>query len=258
MGCPSSEPIVSVLAQTLRRRVARRRLRWSLADRRVPVSACWGFDRGLPIDRHYIESFLARFAPQEGYACGDLHGRVLEVGDRQYVDRFATVAERPGPGVVHHVDVLHENAANTAATVVGDVTDSDTLPAGAFDCIVATQVLCVIWEVRAALENLHRALKPGGVLLLTAPGITSALRPDRDHWGDWWRFTSSSLRRLLEDAFPGGRVQVEGYGNLQSATFFLHGLAAGDLSVQELDLRDPDYEVTIAGRAVKARGAGRP
>lgn len=240
------------------RRVARRRLRWGLADRRVPASSHWGFDRGQPIDRHYIESFLARFTAQDRYAGGDLQGRVLEVGDRRYIDRFATVADAPGPGVVHHVDILHENAANPEATIVGDVSDPETLPDGAFDCIVATQVLCVVWDVQAALANLHRALRPGGVLLLTVPGITPALTPDRDHWGDWWRFTSSSLRRLLEQAFPGGQVHTEGYGNLQAATFFLHGLTAGDLSAQELDLRDPNYEVTVAGRAVKDDGTSSP
>lgn len=244
------------VVQMLRRRVTRRQLRWGLADRRAPVSACWGFDRGVPVDRHYIESFLARFAAQGDYAAGDLQGRVLEVGDRRYVDRFAKLAERPEPGFVHRVDVLHANAAPAGATIVGDLADAHTLPEATFDCIVATQVLCVIWEVQAALENLNRALKPGGVLLLTVPGITSALTPDRDHWGDWWRFTSSSLRRLLEDAFPGGRVHVEAYGNLQSATFFLHGLVAGDLSAQELDLRDPDYEVTIAARVVKGSDGG--
>jgi SAM-dependent methyltransferase len=243
---------VSAAAHLLRRGLGERRLRWGLGDRRRPVSTNSGFDRGVPIDRHYIESFLARFAPQDGYATGDLQGRMLEIGDRRYADRFGSFAEQPGPGVVHRVDVLHENAANTSATIVGDVTDPGTLPADAFDCIIATQVLCVIWDVPTALANLHRALKPGGVLLVTVPGITAALRPDRDHWGDWWRFTSSSLRRLLDDAFTGGHVHVEAYGNLQSATFFLHGLAAGDLSRQELDLRDPDYEVTVAGRAVKA------
>lgn len=247
---------MSAAVHTVRRRLARRRLRWELADRRAPISEHWGYDRGRPVDRHYIEAFLARFAPQDGYATGDLHGRVLEIGDRRYVDRFARLGDCPGPGVAHQVDVLHENAANADATIVGDVTAPGALPADAFDCIIATQVLCVIWDVPLALANLHRALKPGGVLLVTVPGITRALLPDRDNWGDWWRFTSGSLRRLLEDAFPGGRVHTEAYGNLQSATFFLHGLAAEDLSPQELDLRDPNYEVTIAGRAVKAPQEG--
>jgi hypothetical protein len=47
-------------------------------------------------------------------------------------------------------------------------------------------------------------------------------------------------------------VEVDSYGNLQSATFFLHGLSADDLSRHELDLHDPDFEVTIAARAIKA------
>src|SRR5258708_1276969 len=36
-----------------------------------PISTSFGFDRGTPIDRYYIENFLGRNA-------GDIRGRVLE------------------------------------------------------------------------------------------------------------------------------------------------------------------------------------
>lgn len=217
-----------------------RRVRMGSLRRMRPFSDSYGFERGLPIDRYYIEDFLTRIGEQQGYSGGVLQGRVLEIGGREYVDRF---------GRADQVDVLHENAANPAATIVGDLTVESTLPAGVFDCILCTQTLHVIYDFRAALQSLHRGLKPGGTLLATIPGITPGCRPDRDLWGDWWRFTSSSARRVFEETFPAEEIHVEAYGNLLSATAFLYGLAAHELKPEELRLRDPDFEVTIAIRA---------
>jgi hypothetical protein len=47
-------------------------------------------------------------------------------------------------------------------------------------------------------------------------------------------------------------VTVTSYGNVLAATAFLQGLAAEELHPEELDYRDPDYEVLISVRAVKA------
>jgi len=47
----------------------------------TPLSRGFGSDRGRPIDRHYIEGFLARHAT-------DVRGRVLEFGDDAYTRRF--------------------------------------------------------------------------------------------------------------------------------------------------------------------------
>jgi SAM-dependent methyltransferase len=228
--------------------------RFGSLRRLTPVSSVYGFDRGLPIDRYYIEAFLARQVPSPGYSGGALHGRVLEVGGREYVDQFATFAAEPAPGHVHRVDVLHANAANPEATIVGSLTDLDALPEHAFDCIVCTQTLHVIYDARAVLRTLHRGLRPGGTLLLTAPGITRSCLPDRDAWGDWWRFTARSLARLLGEVFDAADVEVEAYGNVLSATAFLYGFAAEELKPAELELRDPDFEVILAARARKAVG----
>lgn len=224
--------------------------RRNVGRRSTPVSSEWGFDRGLPVDRYYIARFLERFAAADGYTGGVICGRILEIGGRTYADAYRPTSGEPAART--RVDVLHENDANPDATIVGDLADPRTLPADTFDCIICTQVLPVIWDVPAALRALHAALRPGGTLLATVPGITRALTPDRDNWGDWWRFTSLSARRLAEEAFPGGDVHVEAYGNLLSATLFLHGFAAHELSAAELDLRDPDYEVIVAVRARKA------
>lgn len=218
--------------------------RAGLGFRTVPVSREYGFDRGTPVDRHYIDDFLGRFAPVGGYAEGRIGGAVLEIGGRAYADRFAGGAPR--------VDVLHADASNPEATIVGDLTQPGVLAADTYDCAICTQTLQVIWDVPAALAQLHAALRPGGVLLITVPGISAAVTPDRDYWGDWWRFTSGSMRRLAQEAFPGGDVHVEAYGNVLAATCFLHGIAAEELASGELDLRDPAYEVVVGVRATRA------
>ena len=126
------------------------------------------------------------------------------------------------------------------------------IPSSAFDCVILTQTLQVIYDTRSTLANLSRILRPGGVALVTFPGIGKISREDMDQWGYCWSFTSYSARLLFEEAFPGGDLAVRAYGNVLSATAFLHGLAAEELRPGELDHLDKDYELLIAVRAQKA------
>ena len=213
-------------------------VRFGSLRRLTPVSRKFGWDRGgLPVDRYYIEHFLARHA-------ADIAGHALEIRDDAYLRKFG------GPRVTR-IDVLHPTAGNEKATIVADLTAADQIPNDTFDCIVLTQVLPFIPDVQAAVHTLHRILRPGGVVLATVPGISQIVRYDMDRWGDYWRFTSLSARRLFECGFPGGEVTIETCGNVLAATAFLQGLSSRDLRPDELDYRDPDYEVVITIRAVK-------
>ncbi len=250
------QTVKRLLPEPLRRplREARRRWRarllplWRVRSfdrlRRVtPLSRDWGYDRGQPIDRYYIERFLAKHG-------SDVRGRVLEIVDATYTRRF-------GDGRVTRSDVLDLNPANPAATIVDDLAVGDHIPSGAFDCIICTQTLLLIYDVRAAVRTLQRALRPGGVVLATVPGVAHQIcRYDMDRWGDYWRFTSRSIRRLFEEAFPMERVEVTVAGNVLAATAFLHGLAAEELTKGELEYVDPDYELSLCVRAVKPERSG--
>ena len=204
----------------------------------TPVSRRFGWDRGgLPVDRYFIERFLRQHE-------ADIAGHVLEVRDDAYTRKF-------GGTRVTRVDILHPTRDNPKATIVADLTSADHLAGDVFDCIVLTQVLPFIPDVQAAVRTLHRILRPGGVVLATVPGISQIVRYDMDRWGDYWRFTSLSARRLFECGFPGGDVRVDARGNVLAATAFLQGLSSRDLKPEELDYPDPDYEVLITVRAVK-------
>jgi SAM-dependent methyltransferase len=200
-----------------------------------PVSRLFGTDRGTPIDRYYIESFLR--ANQER-----IRGRVLEVGDPTYTRQF-------GGDRVTQSDVLHAVAGNRKATIVGNLETGEGIPRGTFDCVILTQVLPFLFDVRGAIRNAHAALAPAGTLLVTVPGISQISRYDMDRWGDFWRFTSLSARRLFEEVFSPSDVVVETFGNVLIATAFLHGMALHEVTRQELDYRDIDYEVIVTVRA---------
>lgn len=75
-----------------------------------PVSDAWGLDRGTPIDRYYIASFLE-------FQAGDIRGRCLEVRDTAYTDRFGDD--------VRARDVIDIDPANPRTTFVTDLAHAD-------------------------------------------------------------------------------------------------------------------------------------
>jgi SAM-dependent methyltransferase len=218
------------LVQALVRR--RTQVRFDDLTRTAPVSRELGWERGTPIDRAYIEQFLAGHAAR-------LRGRVLELGEARYAPRFARAATST---TVLHVEPGHG--------LVGDLTQLATLPAGAFDAVICTQVLGVIYDVAAAVAGLHHLLAPGGCALVTVSGIAQISRHDADRWGDYWRFTDASLRRVFA---PFADAAIESRGNVATAVAFLQGIAVEDLPDRGvLATHDRDYPVTLGVVAVKA------
>ena len=201
-----------------------------------PVSRTFGFDRGKPVDRWYIERFLAERR-------ADVRGAVLEVAEDTYTQWY-------GDAEVTQSDVLHHTGTDVS-TIVGDLTTGEGLPTAAYDCFICTQTLPFIYKVHAAVRGMHKVLKPGGIVLATVPGMSQISREDKRDWGDWWRFTSQGTRRLFEETFDD--VQVAAHGNVLSAAAFLYGYAAEELSEQELAHRDDDYELVITVRATCRR-----
>jgi SAM-dependent methyltransferase len=204
--------------------------------RTTPVSDRWGWDRGTPIDRHYIDAFLEEHR-------GDIRGRVLEVRDSRYTERF-------GSGVTQ-ADVLDIDESNADATIVADLTATAELPAGLFDCFILAQTLQYIFDLEAAIRGAHRVLRPGGVVLATVPAVSRIAR-SAGIGGDYWRFTGASCRRLFSGAFGEENVAVRSFGNALTGAGFLMGLSVEDLSPEQLRLADEFFPVLIAVRASKA------
>jgi SAM-dependent methyltransferase len=224
-------------ATTVRRTVQRmnrslpgRRVRWGNVARRAPFSTHYGWDRGLPVDRHYIERFLAANQAR-------IRGSVLEVQSAVYAARF---------GQPTSVTVLDIDPANANADLIADLNEPGSLPADAFDCVILTQVLQYTEPVEA-LRNIGQSLRPDGCALITVPTLSpiDPVASDRDRW----RWTP----RGLADAVHAAELDatVEGPGDALAAVAFMLGLA-----IEEVPARRPrrqDVRFPIVACAVVER-----
>jgi SAM-dependent methyltransferase len=222
-------------------REARRARRWRRPRRlgelrRTTPFGTWGESRGGPIDRYYVDRYLEAHA-------ADIRGRVLEVTGDEYATAFGTGVER--------VDILDIEDDNPRASFVADIANAPNVPDDAFDCVLVTQLLPFVWDVRGAFRTSHRVLRSGGVLLVTTPGICRIAPVEAELYGHWWNFTSMSAARLAAEQFGEENVEVTTYGNVLAAAAYLFGLGLHDLAPEELAHRDPAFQVTIGVRAVK-------
>ncbi|MDQ3535825.1 MAG: methyltransferase, partial [Bacteroidota bacterium] len=112
------------------------------------------------------------------------------------------------------------------------------------------QTLLLIYDVKEAIAHAHRILKPGGVLLVTIPGITQM---DYKALGNiwYWSFSEASATKLFQEVFSPDKINVGKHGNVLIASSLLYGISAKELTKEELDYTDPDYQVIITIRAVK-------
>jgi len=62
-----------------------------------------------------------------------------------------------------------------------------------YDIILCLNVLEHVYDFQTAVDNLHRALKKDGTLVVAVPFAF----PLHDEPGDYWRFTEHSLQKIL-------------------------------------------------------------
>jgi len=196
----------------------------------IPVSESWGERGGSPIDGYYIDKFLRASSKY-------IRGITLESGNDLYA--FGYGKENVIKGGIFKIP------AESGAV---DVELPPDIPRGGCECIIITRTLEFMYDSSRAIETLYGILKPGGVILAAVPGM----RPPSGGKSDWyWNFTSLSARRLFEQVFPPGNVNVKCFGNPLAAVSIIHGLSAEDLKPEELDYSDERYELIIGIRAFK-------
>jgi len=196
-----------------------------------PVSRVFGFDRGLPIDRFYIEEFLKTNGDK-------IHGVVLEISESVYTNKFGVGIERS--------EVIDYSQSNPNATLIGDLTCFEKLPINFADCFICTQTLNFIYDFKKGIKGIYHILKQGGAALVTVAGICQVSQYDADRWGDYWRFNPQGIKIAFEEVFGKNNIEVKTYGNSYSATALLKGIAADEIKRNKLTFFDKDYPVVIA------------
>jgi ubiquinone/menaquinone biosynthesis C-methylase UbiE len=119
-------------------------------------------------------------------------GRLIDIGcgEKPYASLLA-------PSVTQHVGVDHAGSIHSSSRVdiVASAYDIPVADA-AFDSALMSEVLEHLEEPLAALRECARTLRPGGVLILTAPFIWHVHEAPRD----FYRYSPYGLRHLLEQA----------------------------------------------------------
>jgi hypothetical protein len=196
-----------------------------------PYSTRYGANRGTPLDRVYIERFLAQHDDA-------IRGEVLEVNDDNYTKMF---------GTSYRANVVDIRGTNARATIIADLCEPGSLPLGRFDCVILTQTLQFLVDPTAALVNVEASLVPGGVLLITVPALSRLDLADRDYW----RWTPLGLETLCRRALPDAKVSVSAYGNAGAGAASFVGLSAQNVGKRLLGRDDPSFPVLTCARVDK-------
>ncbi len=224
--------VLGVIRANIMRRVRSREAYLRSRSRR-PISTRYGFDRGKPVDRLFIERFL-----EENKRV--IYGKCLEVVDNSYTLRF-------GGDRVTTSDVI-DIFPTAKANIHGDLRNlAGRIADNTYDCLIVTQTFNVIDDYHAAIGECRRILKPGGTLLVTMPTVSPA-------WNlsiNLWRFTPQSSRYVFEKFFDSEKVKISSLGNKKIAEAFWLGMAAEDMSSEELDACDESFPVIVGIKAVK-------
>jgi SAM-dependent methyltransferase len=198
--------------------------RWGNLRRTTPFSSTFGFERGTPIDRHYLHAFLLAHRAL-------ITGDVLEVQTASYTERYGHDLARTDT-----FDIVPE----FSPTYLVDLAHSEgVLPDAAYDCLLMPNTLQHLRELDEALRQAFRVVRPGGAILASAAGLL----PLTGDAPDYWRFSPTGWREMLPRLWPGADIVVTGHGNCLAAVAAQMGLAAEELSPAEMDAHDDRFPV---------------
>ncbi|MEA3486297.1 MAG: methyltransferase domain-containing protein [Thermodesulfobacteriota bacterium] len=138
----------------------------------------------LSVIRENVTNFLQKTAR----ICSKTPGRILDIGPQDYEGiRLFLRSE-----VVETLDI----DPDSGCTYIGDICQNNgCLRDNSFDYVIFTEVLEHTLNPFAAISEIRRILKTGGMLFLSVPLNFRIHGP----LPDCWRFTEHGLRTLLDD-----------------------------------------------------------
>jgi len=201
--------------------------RWGNLRRVRPFSEHFGFERGTPVDRYYLDRFLDQHRHL-------ITGRVLEIQAPDYTVKYGReLAATDSVDIIPNYEKL---------TYLCDLAKSEgVIPDASYDCFLLPNTLCALRDIEGCLRNALRVVRPGGVILAT----TAGLMPLTGDAPDYWRASAAGWLEIARKVWPGCEVRIEQHGNCLAGVAGMLGLALEELDPSELDVNDPRYPVLI-------------
>lgn len=114
-----------------------------------PISNQFGFDRGTPIDRYYIERWIQQ---NQEY----IKGNLLEIAEDTYCRKFS-IKENDCDKNIYNI-LTYDKTQNIENIIHGDLTDFENLSENKIDCFICTQTLNFIYDVKSAIKGIYKLL----------------------------------------------------------------------------------------------------
>jgi ubiquinone/menaquinone biosynthesis C-methylase UbiE len=160
-----------------------------------------------------------RLLPYRSRVMSGASGRVLEIGigsglNLPFYSPEVTqiIGLEPSPKLL---ELSRDNAADASMSLelIGGTAESIPIENHSLDTIVTTWTLCSIPDVKAAIAEMRRVLKPSGQLLFVEHGRApeSRVRWWQDHLTPAWKSFSGGchLNRAIDELIEGGGFQFQ-------------------------------------------------
>lgn len=149
---------------------------------------------GQPLFHAYLQEVLGK----------KTYGRVLNIGAGTVSQQYQ-YAQRLNSTEYHSLEI----SGATNPTYVGDVRNMPQVPSESYDWVIAIAVLEHVSDMRAAMDEITRVVKPGGYVYLSIP-LHNEIHFGSD-FNDYWRVTPFGMRELLGTRY--GILEYEYWGD---------------------------------------------
>lgn len=138
---------------------------------------------------HFSPVFYAQYKTVLPLVERYVKGRIIDLGcgTMRFKDLLMSKAD-----VYHTLDLW---PWSEDVTYAGDVQNMSMIAGASYDSALCLEVLEHVPNPSRAIAEIHRILKPGGVLIVSVPHLSRL----HDEPYDYFRFTIHGLRYLLED-----------------------------------------------------------